>query len=152
MNEAGLGPESATVLGQILAAKIPIEGTNNKRHWFAHVDLGKNNLGNAGLANLLKGVLRCDSIVSLDLGSNDIMIDGSHFCFSPTNNPDYFMVPKVKEFTDAFLGEKYATHTILHETLIKMMDNLFRQPTYAFYYAEGSKWAKLTCKYFGCPY
>ena len=81
MNEAGLGPESATVLGQILAAKIPIEGTNNKRHWFAHVDLGKNNLGNAGLANLLKGVLRCDSIVSLDLGSNDIMIDGASLLF-----------------------------------------------------------------------
>ena len=53
MNEAGLGPESATVLGQILAAKIPIEGTNNKRHWFAHVDIGKNNLGNAPIILVL---------------------------------------------------------------------------------------------------
>ena len=50
-------------------------------HSFAHVDLGKNNLGNSGLANLLKGIMRCDSIVSLDIGSNDIMIEGSSLLF-----------------------------------------------------------------------
>ena len=84
MNESGLGPECATVLGQILAAKnllVDDENGNKVIHSFAHVDLGKNNLGNAGLVNLLKGVLRCDSLVSLDLGSNDIMIEGASHLF-----------------------------------------------------------------------
>ena len=50
-------------------------------HTFAHLDLGKNNLGNAGLVNLLKNIHRCDSLVSLDLGSNDIMLDGASHLF-----------------------------------------------------------------------
>ena len=50
-------------------------------HSFAHVDISKNNLGNQGLANFLKGLMRCDSIVSLDIGSNDIMIEGASLLF-----------------------------------------------------------------------
>lgn len=89
MNEAGLGPESATVIGQILAQKVPVEVEDEfnegkktvEVHTFAHLDLGKNNLGNAGLANLLKSLLKCDSLVSLDLGSNDIMLEGASQLF-----------------------------------------------------------------------
>ena len=89
MNEAGLGPESANVIGQILASKVPIEVEDSfdgekstvEMHSFAHLDLGKNNLGNTGMANLLKNVMRCDSLVSLDLGSNDIMLDGASHLF-----------------------------------------------------------------------
>ena len=90
MNEAGLGPESANVIGQILASKVPIEVEDSfdgegrtvvEMHTFAHLDLGKNNLGNTGMANLLKNVMRCDSLVSLDLGSNDIMLDGASHLF-----------------------------------------------------------------------
>ena len=66
-----------------MAMKIPIKDEEGKveMHQFAHVDLGKNNLGNAGLSNLLKGVMRCDSLVSLDIGSNDIMIEGASLLF-----------------------------------------------------------------------
>ena len=88
MNEAGLGPESAIVIGQILASKVPIEvedpydGERSiEVHTFAHLDLGKNNLGNIGMMNLLKSVMRCDTLVSLDLGSNDIMLDGASHLF-----------------------------------------------------------------------
>ena len=45
------------------------------------MDLGKNNLGQAGLQNLLKGIVRCDSIVSLDLGSNDIVNEAASYLF-----------------------------------------------------------------------
>ena len=38
-------------------------------------------MGNSGLANLLKGVIRCDSLVSLDIGSNDIAIEGASLLF-----------------------------------------------------------------------
>ena len=76
MNEAGLGPECATVIGQILAQK-----TVKSDESFAHLDLGKNNLGNVGLNNLLKGVMRNDSLVSLDVGSNDISLDGASLLF-----------------------------------------------------------------------
>ena len=88
MNEAGLGPESAIVIGQILASKVPIEvedpydGERSiEVHTFVHLDLGKNNLGNIGMMNLLKSVMRCDTLVSLDLGSNDIMLDGASHLF-----------------------------------------------------------------------
>ena len=82
MNEAGLGPEAATILGQIIATNVPVKVDKKVEiHSFAHVDLGKNNLGNSGLANLLKGIMRCDSLVSLDVGSNDIMIEGASHLF-----------------------------------------------------------------------
>ena len=57
------------------------EGSKHVVHSFAHLNLGKNNLGNSGLANLLKGVSKCDSLVSLDLGSNDIAIEGASLLF-----------------------------------------------------------------------
>ena len=78
-----MGPEAASVLGQIISTKIASRDEDGRveMHSFAHVDLGKNNLGNSGLANLLKGIMRCDSIVSLDIGSNDIMIEGSSMLF-----------------------------------------------------------------------
>ena len=80
MNEAGLGPESALVLGQILAQKSQTSETNESTS-FAHLDLGKNNLGNSGLANLPIGVIRYASFVSLDIGSNDIAIEGASLLF-----------------------------------------------------------------------
>ena len=64
--------------------KVPVENVEEGRvdlHSFAHVDIGKNNLGNLGLANFLKGLMRSDSIVSLDIGSNDIMIEGASLLF-----------------------------------------------------------------------
>ena len=75
MNEQGLGANSAAVIGQILAAK------NKHPHDFCHLDLGKNNLGNEGLAELLKGIHRCKTLVSMDLGSNDIMLEGAGLLF-----------------------------------------------------------------------
>ena len=84
MNELGLGPEAATLLGQILSMKVPVKREDNgevELHTFAHIDLGKNNLGNVGLANLLRGIMRSDTIVSLDIGSNDILIEGASLLF-----------------------------------------------------------------------
>ena len=84
LNELCLGPESALVLAQILSMKVPVKSDNNddvELHSFAHIDVGKNNLGNVGLSNLLRGVMRSDTIVSLDVGSNDIMIEGASLLF-----------------------------------------------------------------------
>lgn len=64
--------------------KVPVKRSDDgevELHSFVHVDLGKNNLGNAGLANLLKGVMRNDALVSLDIGSNDILIEGASLLF-----------------------------------------------------------------------
>ena len=47
----------------------------------AHLDLGNNNLGSAGLSHLLKGILRNTNLVSLDLGSNDLMTEASSTLF-----------------------------------------------------------------------
>jgi hypothetical protein len=38
------------------------------------------------LANLLKGVQRCESLVSLDVGSNDILIEGASHLFKALKN------------------------------------------------------------------
>ena len=46
------------------------------------MDLGKNNLGNDGLVELLKGVARNTTLVSMDIGSNDIMLDGAGHLFN----------------------------------------------------------------------
>lgn len=45
MRECGLGENSANVISQIITGDQ-----------FSHLDLGKNNLGNAGLSALLKGI------------------------------------------------------------------------------------------------
>lgn len=45
--------------------------------YFSHLDLGKNNLGNQGLTNLLRGLKSNCSLIHLDLGSNDITYEGA---------------------------------------------------------------------------
>lgn len=63
------------MIGQIIAAK------NKNPQDFCHLDLGKNNLGNEGVAALMKGISRCKTLVSMDLGSNDIMLEGASLLF-----------------------------------------------------------------------
>jgi hypothetical protein len=45
--------------------------------YFSHLDLGKNNLGNDGLAALIKGIRSNCSLIHLDIGSNDITYEGA---------------------------------------------------------------------------
>jgi hypothetical protein len=45
---------------------------------FSHLDVGKNNLGNQGLAILMSRGLRINcSLIHLDIGSNDITDEGA---------------------------------------------------------------------------
>jgi hypothetical protein len=77
MREQGLGEASAVVLGKIIAG-------NEK---FSHLDLGRNNLGNQGLLQLLQRGLRVNcSIVHLDIGSNDITDEGAIRLFKVLEN------------------------------------------------------------------
>ena len=62
LNEQGLGPNCARVIGTII-----------NQTEFSILDLAKNNIGNFGLQNLAKALQRNTTLVSLDLGSNDIM-------------------------------------------------------------------------------
>ena len=66
MRECGLGIASARVLGLIITGD-----------YFSHLDISKNNLGNEGLAALIKGLKQNYSIVHLDIGSNDITFEGA---------------------------------------------------------------------------
>ncbi len=66
MRECGLGLASAGVIGNIVIGD-----------YFSHLDLAKNNLGNEGLAALMKGIKNNRSLVHLDIGSNDINYEGA---------------------------------------------------------------------------
>ena len=71
MRECGLGLNSARVLSQIIFGD-----------YFSHLDLAKNNIGNEGLKQLVKGLKRNFSIIHLDLGSNDITLEGAVLLFN----------------------------------------------------------------------
>ena len=45
------------------------------------LDLAKNNIGNAGLGKLAAALQKNQNLVSLDLGSNDIMNQGAALLF-----------------------------------------------------------------------
>lgn len=77
MREQGLGLNSATVIGKIIAG-------NDK---FSHLDLASNNLGNGGLQTLMNRGIRLNcSIMHLDLGSNDITDEGAIKLFKILEN------------------------------------------------------------------
>jgi Ran GTPase-activating protein (RanGAP) involved in mRNA processing and transport len=68
-----LGVNSAHVLGTILA---------HGADYFSHLDVSRNNLGNEGLAILLKkGIKPSCSLVHLDIGSNDVTSEGAQALF-----------------------------------------------------------------------
>lgn len=50
------------------------------------MDLAKNNIGNLGLQKIAKALQRNTNLVSLDLGSNDIMNQGSALLFNVVKN------------------------------------------------------------------
>jgi hypothetical protein len=70
MKENGLGLGSAKVLSQIITGDH-----------FVYLDLSRNNLGNDGVAALVKGVKTNCSLIHLDLGSNDITYEGANELF-----------------------------------------------------------------------
>ncbi len=68
MHEQGLGVNSAAVIGKML---------NHPKLNFSILDLAKNNIGNFGLNKLARAIECNRTLISIDLGSNDIMNDGS---------------------------------------------------------------------------
>lgn len=68
MREQGLGVNSAAVIGKML---------NHPKFNFSILDLAKNNIGNFGLNKLARAIECNRTLISIDLGSNDIMNDGS---------------------------------------------------------------------------
>ena len=66
MRDAGLGPSSAAIIGQIL----------NETTDFAYVYLAKNSLGDRGSVELVHLLRQNRSVVHLDLSSNDLSPDG----------------------------------------------------------------------------
>jgi hypothetical protein len=55
--------------------------------YFCHLDLGRNNLGNAGLNHLMIRGLRLNcSLIHLDIGSNDVTDDGAIALFGIIEN------------------------------------------------------------------
>jgi len=70
MRECGLGLASSKIIGTIITGD-----------YFSHLDLAKNNIGNEGLTELLRGLKNNKSIVHLDIGSNDINFEGASKLF-----------------------------------------------------------------------
>lgn len=75
LRESGLGEESAKVISQMITGD-----------YFSSLDLGKNNLGNAGLISLAKGLKQNCSLIHLDIGSNDITHEGAAKLFTCLEN------------------------------------------------------------------
>jgi Ran GTPase-activating protein (RanGAP) involved in mRNA processing and transport len=67
MMDAGLGTESAKVIGDIL----------RNSNQFSSIKLGKNAMGDSGSVILVRSILKNNNIVHLDLSSNDISPEGS---------------------------------------------------------------------------
>ena len=70
-----MGEGSCQVLAQIITGD-----------YFCHLDLGKNNLGNAGVQALIKGLKTNCSLNHLDIGSNDVTFEGALQLFKAIEN------------------------------------------------------------------